>query len=846
MTKISPAESNKIMSNEQIESAGAAVSQEETVKFNEDRGMVEQFPDEFIQIDSRLLQPLKSDVSTDIKRFLSRPVIVSEFDWATTDTVGTSLYSENVVKNWLHSSGSNNISMWKDKIAGFSVLRCKIVYRIQINAMRFQQGRLLFNYFPQADLNPFRYQMVNQSLMYQTQLPRVEIDCSVNSSVIMEIPYVSPTIGYQIGTGAYGHGQTNLIVYSPLVDPSGSGKVGVTIWAHLEDIELMFPAMPQSGKKTIRKKARGGASVGDTLQEEELDNATGGSMSSFFNSVADTADKAGKIPLLSSVAAPVKWASNIAGNVAAAFGFSNPSLSDASQQIIQKTAAASQNVNGIDTSQKLGLFQDNNVQVLPGAFGTDVDEMDLNYVCSRPSYYFTFPWNGTHSIGHLVGGALITPTYFWNSRTIPTSGIQVRDVVPMYYVASMFKYWRGSITCTFKFVKTEFHSGRLLFAFQPQFDSLPSFSSTNYNLREVVDIRESNEFTITIPYVSNTQYLGVDNLDFCGTLNFYVLNELQAPSTVSPNIQIIMEVSAGPDFELAVPTGNPAYLPINASNTALTGSLSSITSLPSSMTSLVSTAPSSAQQTGTVVAQVLGTDVVQNLQNATTEITPPNAFSQSTLGSGDLAASVFCIGEKVTSLRQLVKRASWFKNLPALPTTSVGVPNGLTAQPLANPSGYVALEFYMDPINWLSAMYQYRRGGMRYKTILSDVSSSTKSSICAIIDTDFNQDAGSHNTYPYNFQNTGPSIDYVPQRGISEVEIPMYSQTPIQVNYNTLFSANPSGPVYDTKGIWWFIPGSWPRSSTFRQASDDFEMGFFIGVLPMVARATFPNPSQGP
>ena len=41
------------------------------------------------------------------------------------------------------------------------------------------------------------------------------------------------------------------------------------------------------------------------------------------------------------------------------------------------------------------------------------------------------------------------------------------EMVPAAYCASMFAYWRGSVDFVFKFVKTDFHSGRLMFVFNP-------------------------------------------------------------------------------------------------------------------------------------------------------------------------------------------------------------------------------------------------------------------------------------------------------------------------------------------------------------------------------------------
>ena len=81
---------------------------------------------------------------------------------------------------------------------------------------------------------------------------------------------------------------------------------------------------------------------------------------------------------------------------------------------------------------------------------------------------------------------------------------------------------------------------------------------TSYLLREIVDIRDTSEFRFVVPYVSTAQYLKMSDVDGSGgdemgRLSIHILNELVAPSTVAGSIEILCEVSGGPDFELACP-----------------------------------------------------------------------------------------------------------------------------------------------------------------------------------------------------------------------------------------------------------------------------------------------------
>jgi hypothetical protein len=901
--KISPAASSNNIPTQSIDVPEAQEIQHETVTFHENREPVTKEVVQFTEIDMRLLKPAESTISTDVKRILSRPVIVNEFDWTTSHTANQIIYVTNVPVNWLHSSGTEQVALWENKVDGFALLRCKIVLRVQINAMRFQQGRLLVCFFPQADLNTQRYEQTNESLTLATQLPRVEIDCSVNSTAILEIPYVSPTLGYQIATGKYGHGYVDIRVYSPLVDPSGPGKVGVTVWAHLEDVELYYPAYTQSGRKTKRTTARGGSSTG-TTHEEELKDATGGSVSSFMSGVADVAKKTKEVPLLSSIAAPVEWAANIGSSIASAFGWSNPSTSAATEQVVVRMAAAGHNIDGIDTSQKLGLKQDNSVQCLPGAFGTNVDEMAIEHIASHPAYVASSTWRSTMVAGDTVATYTLSPELMRTGHTIATISITASHYAPFAYLANYFRYWRGSLNLTFKFVKTEFHSGRLLFTFNPSIAGTVTYTSTDYTFREVVDIRESNEFTVTIPYIANTQYLQfTDSLGVCG---FYVLNELVAPSTVNPDIEILMEINAGKDFEVAVPNEAPAYIPCYARNSFSTFSAMEAMSVepapklakhvkaekdvrqlasrrkivfaqcaPHSPTpansprrDLVQDVMASplgadwALPSGDMKAleinrslseyvkvkfQALGTDISQQERTNPEDPLPVDTVAQSTLESGGLAAAVYCIGEKILSLRQLLKRSTiYFPKTDNLANTRELIfKNGMLSLPAYTSSGtQEQAYFYPDLFNWFGGMFAYRRGGFRYRFYTRDTGFAN--ALCVR----YLGDASATNYLPI-FQvpdakafALGPAYVWTPVSGMLEFEVPYYQAVPMVVNVNWLSHTYTADPVYDFSGFAIRANTSCVSFNLMRQISDDCELGYFIGVPPMIAASDYVSPPE--
>jgi hypothetical protein len=104
----------------------------------------------------------------------------------------------------------------------------------------------------------------------------------------------------------------------------------------------------------------------------------------------------------------------------------------------------------------------------------------------------------------------------------------------------------------FKLVKNEFYSGRISVAFQPYgTGGTNNAVEANQELlnRVVVDIRETSQFDIEVPYVSHLLYQG--GHEFIGRLMITVIDPLVAPSSVPSAVSFIVEICAAADMEYA-------------------------------------------------------------------------------------------------------------------------------------------------------------------------------------------------------------------------------------------------------------------------------------------------------
>jgi hypothetical protein len=509
-----------------------------------------------ISLASGLTDNAQMGTPQDIMTFLAKPYPIQNGTFTTTDTVST-------FNNIATPSTIVQLPLYLNKLKGYLGFRATIVYRLQVNANRFQQGRYILAWTPTAgaEIGPAAstqwFFAHNHTLTQRTQLPHVELDLSTDTQAVLKVPYVSVLTHCPIlSTGHLGDlGYVQITPYSPLVAPAGSTIASYTLWVSFEDVELAGAANPQMSKPfrakvTPRSKA---------LSEKEQEEAGIGPIQTTMRVVAKVSDFVGtSIPFLSEFATPVSWAANIVGGIASVFGWSRPLvLSPAERRKIEIFPYAT-NMDTADTAAPLSLSSRNTVEVLPGFAGSDMDEMSIPFLVSIPAFWQSISWTTSATNGTALGFFAMAPNVFFNS-TSSIGGASLTNFLPLGFLASAFALYRGSIVLTFKLVKTEFHSGRLLLAFNPYYvdnggGASWSLTDSSYLYREIIDVREGNEFSFTIPWTALSSYKATSGNDSqYGEVILFVLDELVAPATVSSTVTILVEVSGAKDFEFAMP-----------------------------------------------------------------------------------------------------------------------------------------------------------------------------------------------------------------------------------------------------------------------------------------------------
>jgi hypothetical protein len=749
----------------------------------------------------------------ELKNILARPTLVNTFTWSTVNVPTTIL-----VNNLSFPSAFLTNAMIRDKVSGFLGFKGKLILSLQINPERYHQGRLIMNWFPQTTYaTGSRITVSNSRLAYSTQLPNVQFDCASNSTVQLEVDYVSPTVAYDLIDGEGQMGGVSVVVYSPLVTVLGATSLTCKLWAHYEDVELSFPLRPQSLKTATKRRNL----VKDKSEMEQLASGIG-PISSILAATSIYADALKGVPLLSSFVTPVSWASAILAKTASSFGFSKPLISTPQARVVSSKFPYSVNSTATDSSQNLGMFADTKVADYPNFGATNADEMSVRFVTQVPSHLISFNWSNGNVSDTLLWSTQLSPNVMVQTRTF--GGTTVVDPSPLFYLANMFLLWRGSFTFNVKVVKTEFHSGRLIFAYEPNpVNNLPTTVNCNYMYKEILDLRTANEFSVTVPYISVHPYLEVQGTlqeTASGRVWLFVETPLQAPTTVAATVEVLVEVAAGPDFELAVPV-SPIWVPVTFSGGPLPNIVQPGEDLEVDLT-----------EKEVFYPQSLGTNIMP-----TETQTSDAKIINGELDSGGLTPSMLCIGERVLSLRQLLKRSILYfsREQAGTLTDIIFSPQLISVCSIGTLGAVNSPPVMIDNINYFGLLYRYHRGGINIRFYTNEAGQNnyagcinSKSDVLAypvgasalITDT----------TVPVAFGTS--SIG-----GGVELNVPNYSRWPFNPIYEqTLLSSTTVLPFAANNLVRVKASQNITTPFIFRQAADDFSFGYFIGTVPMVQK----------
>lgn len=487
--------------------------------------------------------------NTDLARFLGRPKVISSGNLASTDTATTfSTY------DW----SSLIINTYADKLKGVFLFKADLVLRLVVNANPYQQGLYLLAFCYTGGAASTENKGVNwirahrYSKVQIIQLPHVGLDIACDTEVTLTIPWrnaFNAFVPQPFGSGVVQNwgspGVFFMYPYSKLNSNGGSTTAGYTLYAHYENCEFGAISFPQMAGNPRRKKV-------DMLTQEQEKKP----VSAFLEAGAQVSGALASVPFLSSICAPLSWVLDASARAAKSWGFSAPNLVDEPHRVVRSYFPYMSVCDGTDAAEPLSLTKGNHVEFAPDTLGTDFDELSIDFLKQIPSHVTIFQW----TTGNAKDVVLNTQNVAPYAGVVSTNDglVTLNSYSPLAWMAQWFNYWRGSLIFTLKFVKTRFHSGRVLVVAEYYDESnfapaVSTIANSEYCYRNIVDIRECNEIDIVVPWISNKAW----EQTYAGPiakLSFIVLDPLVAPGIVATTIDVIVELRGGEDFMFSSPT----------------------------------------------------------------------------------------------------------------------------------------------------------------------------------------------------------------------------------------------------------------------------------------------------
>jgi len=674
------------------EAIGSSTSVEQTVTFIDNEGGV------CVDAPSSTNNVALVDGTEDIGlgSFLSRPTLIDTITWTTSSVISVL----DTIKPWYLFLSNTQI---KKKIDNYAFLRGNLHVKVVLNGTPFQYGMMRMCYSPLLGFVGDKITVpspINPILVPYSQQPGFYLYPQANAGGEMKLPFFLHKNWLDITSAndVQNMGTLNFVVYNPLKTAVTGGTTSVTlrVYAWMSDVQLM------------------GSTSKLTLQSDEYGKGIVSRPASALASVAQTLTH---VPIIGRFARATEIGASAVSKIATLFGFTNvPVITDVRGYAPMNAPMMASAHIGTQV-QKLALDPKQELAIDPSPHGIgSADELSLSYLKTKESYFSASSWSTSDAASTQLWNMRINPfqpTSIDINNTVPVSVGRQTYHVPLSYVGSMFKHWRGDIIVRMKVVCTKFHKGRLKISYDPRGDITSTDPAENAVYTEILDIGEKDDVELRIPYHQDLPWLkidqtltdnwspgntlapraGIDN----GVITVRVLTGLTAP--VSGSISLNFFIRGADNFEYANPAGHigpdgtnvvPSFFQLQAED---------LTDVVSSQIMMGTPAKTGVDRYALNYGECVG-----SLRNVLHRYVIQDTCNTTGLGTGS----------GYTLFRKL------FKRMPYTPGYQSSWP--VSANKVVAASGTAPYAFNtMHPIPWVAGMFLGYRGGLNVNvTVHSD------------------------------------------------------------------------------------------------------------------------------
>jgi len=458
----------------------------------------------------------------DVVSMLSRPGLIKTFEWLETDADDKLLTTIDIPLAIQSSKFKSS------KMKYFKFVRSNYKIRMVLNATRFHAGRLLVVWAPGASMCSIQG-LNEESMASLLCFPSLIIDPATNQTVEFVIPFISPFLYYPLNsyTGAsvdaiqlagQALGQVKIFVLNKLTSgQTTTTPVSVSVYGWLDEPALSVPLYAQMGV------------VSDTIE------GLVAPMTEIVETATDAAS--GVTRMLRTV------------------GLSKPDNIGANIRVTPVVANSLSYGVGSDTIEKLVVDPKCALEPCNELFGTKDDEMDIVYIGKTWSLLKRVDWEATKTTGSVLTDLPLFPpadtTAGWMLRAFKYYCGSVR--VRIQLVANQFM--SGRIMALFVPAQVTI----------PDATPLTELADMMYNQVYDLTGTSESEFTIpyNAPYpvlptphfaqADCPDYVGIDQSSI-GNIKLFVLNQLRTTKATTEMAKINVYMSFDDDLEVFWPT----------------------------------------------------------------------------------------------------------------------------------------------------------------------------------------------------------------------------------------------------------------------------------------------------
>ncbi len=630
--------------------------------------------------------------------------------------------------------------------------------KILINGNSFYYGRALVSYNPylRGDDVTRNRAYFEQDLVGASQRPHFMLDPTTSQGGEMSLPFLWHENFLDITTPNWtaDMGEVSIRDFDVLHHANaGDDPITVTVFVWAENVVLSvpttvqaWPGQPQSGYAdrildefgfpTYEEQASGMKKKGPAKKYNNTESSDefvkDGLISKPASAVANAANALSMIPVIAPYAKATAMVATRIGQVAKIFGYSRPQVLEDTKPYVPRfmgnlcNTDTSENVVKLSVDSKNELTIDTRVMGLGGE-----DELTIAAIAQRPSFWQQFDWPESAVTDTLLASIQVTPQLY---RTLPSTTSTEVHPTALAFAAAPFSAWQGSIKFRFNVVCSEYHRGRLRLIYNPRTNNSGPVAY-NQVYSTIIDISENRDFEYEVKWAdirawnallgaqagvlsttfSTTGNISAGNYFDNGSLSVYVVNELATPRNTNQFVKIQVWVSGGQDIAFAVPN----YDGIER------------VSYYQQQSSVAPYVPQSEQ----APAELASDSDNSNAPNCSDAL---NTFGS----SGDMIPDdnqyLVYQGERIVSFRDLLRRYNYHTsywpaqtgsglrivchNLTDFPYYRGWDPDGLDSATASDGSSASYNFCNTTLLNYLTPAFVMRRGGLRHKAIITDMS----------------------------------------------------------------------------------------------------------------------------